>query len=262
MGVYGTMFGVGGGFLIVPVLLWLYPDMEAATVVSAALIVVASNAASGSAAYAWQRRIDFRSGLWLAGASLPGAALGTLAVREVDRGAFEVVFAAALLLVGVYMIAWRGPRTLRPVATSWGTVRRNIRDRKGETYSYGYRLQVALLANAGIGFFSSFLGIGGGFIQMPFMIVRLHFPVHIATATSLFLVGSTALAGAVAHIAAGDLGWDVSLARAAVLSASAVTGAQLGALWSPRVRAELTTRIFSLVVIAVAAALLGGLIID
>ncbi len=150
MGVYGTMFGVGGGFLIVPVLLWLYPDMEAATVVSAALIVVASNAASGSAAYAWQRRIDFRSGLWLAGASLPGAALGTLAVREVDRGAFEVVFAAALLLVGVYMIAWRGPRTLRPVATSWGTVRRNIRDRKGETYSYGYRLQVALLANAGI----------------------------------------------------------------------------------------------------------------
>ncbi len=57
VGAFGTLVGAGGGFVLVPVLLFLYPDMKASTVTSISLLVVTANAASGSIAYGLQRRI-------------------------------------------------------------------------------------------------------------------------------------------------------------------------------------------------------------
>ena len=73
IGALGTITGAGGGFLLVPVLLMLYPDNSVKVLTSISMAVVAVNAASGSVAYARFHLIDYRAGLTLAAAGIPAA---------------------------------------------------------------------------------------------------------------------------------------------------------------------------------------------
>lgn len=81
------------------------------------------------------------------------------------------------------------------------------------------------------GFISSFLGIGGGFLYVPALVYFLGFPVHVATATSLFVLTITAFTGSATHLAAGTFHQGVR--RAMALSVGAIVGAQIR---SPAVR--------------------------
>ena len=78
VGAFGTIVGSGGGFILTPILLLLYPHDRPATITAISLTAFFFNAASGSAAYAHQRRIDYRSGLAFAAAALPGCIAGAL----------------------------------------------------------------------------------------------------------------------------------------------------------------------------------------
>jgi uncharacterized membrane protein YfcA len=78
LGAFGTLIGAGGGFVLVPVLLFLYPDEDPATITSISLAVVFFNALSGSLAYARQKRIDYRTGLAFAAAASRGRSRGRL----------------------------------------------------------------------------------------------------------------------------------------------------------------------------------------
>ena len=111
VGAYGTMVGAGGGFVLVPVLLILYPDQDPASITAISLAVVFFNSLSGSVAYARLRRIDYKSGFIFAAAALPSAILGVFLVHVVPRAAFDVIFGIALLSVAAYTI-WS---TGRPV---------------------------------------------------------------------------------------------------------------------------------------------------
>ncbi len=93
VGVFGTVVGAGGGFILTPVLLLLYPHESAQTLTAISLTVVFFNAASGSAAYARQRRIDYRSGIVFALATVPGAIGGALLVGVVSRQVFDAIMA-------------------------------------------------------------------------------------------------------------------------------------------------------------------------
>ena len=81
VGAYGTMIGAGGGFILVPVLLLLYPDDSPELVTSISLGAVFFNAVSGSFAYIRQRRVDFLAGNAFAAATIPGAIAGAAAAR-------------------------------------------------------------------------------------------------------------------------------------------------------------------------------------
>jgi uncharacterized protein len=78
VGAFGTIVGSGSGFIFAPILLVLYPQEKPATLTAISLTAVFFSAASGSAAYAYQRRIDYRSGLAFAAAALPGSIVGAL----------------------------------------------------------------------------------------------------------------------------------------------------------------------------------------
>jgi uncharacterized protein len=71
LGAFGTLIGVGGGFVLAPVLLLLYPRAEPETLASISLAVVFLNAMSGSYAYARMKRIDYKAGLLFAAATIP-----------------------------------------------------------------------------------------------------------------------------------------------------------------------------------------------
>lgn len=242
VGAFGTLVGAGGGFALVPVLLLVYPDKDAETITSMSLLVVCANATSGSIAYARQKRIDYRSGGWFAIATLPGAIAGAIMVSFIPRRTFDALFAAVLIALGLFLILRSTNTAISDPVTGRGVVRRRITDVHGNTFVYSFHLWKGVVISTGVGFISSLLGIGGGIIHVPVMATMLHFPVHIAAATSHFVLAFMAAEGTAVHFATGALTWDRSLWQAALISVGAIPGAQLGALLSHRLHGGIIIR--------------------
>ncbi len=234
VGAFGTLIGAGGGFLLMPVLLLLYPAEPPQHLAAISLAVVFLNALSGSLAYARARRIDTRSALLFAACTVPGAVLGALTTSRVPRAVFNLLFGVLLVGAAVFLLLRREPRTAPARREGRGWVARRLTDREGTTHEYWFRPLPGMLLSLGVGFVSSFLGIGGGIIHMPVLVSLLAFPVHVATATSHLVLAATSLVGSATNAVAGALagGW----ARVAALGLGVVAGAQLGAFLSTRVR--------------------------
>jgi uncharacterized protein len=249
VGAYGTLIGAGGGFILVPTLLLLYPNLSATQLTAISLAVVFANACSGSLSYARLRRIDYRSGLVLAAATLPGAVIGAVVVGFIPRRLFDVIMGATLLLVSIFLLL--RPAGSRPLwLVSPFTVSRSLTDSDGNTYEYRYNLALAAAFSVALGFISSLLGIGGGIIQVPLLTSFFSFPAHVATATAQFVLLFTAAAGALTHAFQGV--YQPFLGLTIELAAGVVIGAQFGAALSRRVGAVLIIRL-----LAVALGLVG-----
>jgi len=233
VGTYGTIIGLGGGFVLVPILLFLYPGYEPETFTSISLAVVWANTTSGSIAYARHGRIDYRTGAIFALSSAPGVIAGAFLVHAIPQRAFILVF--AFLLLGLGAISLRGRvQRIRPPLRGPGVLRRSFA-MEGRTYLYAYRVWQGVVLSMGVGFLSSLLGIGGGAIHVPAMILWLHFPVEIAVATSQFILAFMSGGGTIVHLATGTLEGE-GLTRAAAIGLGTVPGAQLGAQIARRLR--------------------------
>lgn len=242
VGVFGTLVGAGGGFILTPVLLLLYPDSTPELVTAISLVVVFFNASSGTAAYAHQRRVDYRSGLVLAACTVPGSVLGAIAAGRVSRPTFDVIMGIALGGLAVWLLIGS---TGRGEGDSGVGSPRTLTDRPGHTYRYRARVRLGAGLSVGVGFVSSFLGIGGGVVHVPLLVGVLGFPTHVATATSHFVLAFMALVATVTHVLAGTFGHGVGLHRAAALSVGVVVGAQLGARLSQRLSGSLIRRLLA-----------------
>jgi hypothetical protein len=252
VGAFGALVGAGGGFVLVPVLLLLFPDRPPEQISAMGLFVVFWNALSGAAAYARQKRIDFLSAAWLAAGTLPGALAGVYAVGFVPRRAFDAIFATLLGAVGLWLLVRRTATAIRtPISGRW-VLTRQLRDRDGIRYFYAFHIWKAVGLSAGIGFFSSLLGIGGGVVQVPVMATVLHFPIHIATATSQTVLVVMSGEGTAVHMATGNLGWDRALGQAALIAVGAVPGAQVGAAAARRLHGGVILRLLALALVLVA----------
>jgi hypothetical protein len=252
VGAFGTLVGAGGGFVLVPILLFLYPDRPPETITAMSLVMVFGNAVSGTIAYARQRRVDYWSGIRFAIATLPGAVAGAYVVQFIPRSTFNLVFASVLGVLGVYLVLSRGVATIRKPLRGWGVVHRQITDRRGDTFVYAYRFPLGMGISGIVGFISSLLGIGGGIVHVPMMAVVLQFPVHVATATSQFVLGLMAFEAVVTHFVSGTLQWDQTLLQAGALMVGAMAGAQLGARAARYVRGETIIRVLGAALLLVA----------
>jgi uncharacterized membrane protein YfcA len=236
VGTLGTMIGAGGGFLLVPALLLLFPHERPETIAAISLAVVFFNAASGSLAYAYQRRIDYRSGLIFAAASMPGALLGAYTTNYISRRSFDSIFGLLMLLLGSFVIAG----TRRSLQTTFVAPPKtrdrtsSVTDRQGEHYTWSYSMAQGVGLSLGVGYLSSLLGIGGGIIHVPALVRLLRFPVRVATATSHFILALVALVGTLTHLAMGTFAQGSR--RTAFLSVGVVLGAQLGAILSHKIK--------------------------
>ncbi len=254
VGAFGTVVGAGGGFILTPILLLLYPHGSAQTLTAISLTAVFFNAASGSVAYARQRRIDYRSGTVFALATVPGAIGGALLVGVVSRRAFDIIMGVVLAALAVWLIA--GERW--PLREPHGHLeRRALVDRTGEAYEYSVPVVRGAIYSLGVGFVSSFLGIGGGVMHVPLLVRALGFPTHIATATSHFVLAIMAGTGTLTHLAIGSFHHH-GLRRTVALSIGVVAGAQLGAHVSLRLRGRAIHWLLAAALLGLSARLLGG----
>jgi hypothetical protein len=239
IGAFGTLIGAGGGFILVPILLIVYPNENTELITSISLAVVFFNALSGSVAYARMKRVDYKSGITFAIATIPGAILGAVLVSYVPRYAFDITFGVIMIATGIFL--WmsakddhsRAQAHAHQLANGDRPARWTVRDfidADGMRYRYAYNPAIGIVLSVFVGFLSSLLGVGGGFIHVPALSGLLNFPVHVATATSHFVLAVMALTGTLVHVATGVFAQGVR--RTVVLAVGVVIGAQAGARMS------------------------------
>jgi uncharacterized membrane protein YfcA len=231
VGAYGALIGAGGGFILVPVLIVLYPELEPEEITAISLGVVWTNATSANLAYFRQRRIDYVAGGLFASATVPGAVAGALAVSRLEGHVFEIAFAVLLLVVAAWLLL---PRPSRVVVTPapGRYVRRSLTDANGFIYAYSFDPVLGVALGLGIGFVASLFGVGGGIFYVPAMVLLMRFPSYIAVATSTFVLMFTAATGAIVHLADGN--YVGVVAETVSLSLGTLIGAQAGAQLSMR----------------------------
>ena len=242
IGAFGTVIGAGGGFILVPILLLLYPDENTELITSISLAVVFFNALSGTWAYRRMGRIDYKSGIIFAAATIPGAILGAISTAYLPRHAFDIFFGIIMIAAAVFLwLSAKDDHSAGRLQQTQGhenksTTRLIVRDfidADGTRYHYAYNPVIGVVLSVFVGFISSLSGVGGGFIHVPALTRLLNFPVHVATATSHFILTVMALTGTLVHVASGVFAHGVR--RTAILSVGVVIGAQAGAHMSNRV---------------------------
>jgi len=236
-GTFGTMIGIGGGVIFVPAFL-LFLHLSPQQAVGTSLCAVFFNALSGSISYLRQKRVDIRAGWKFALATLPGAWLGAWLSRYFTSQILELVFALLLTAMAIFIFLRVEPHQ------KGKDEQRNTRtlvDFRSEVFSYRPKEGTGIIISFFIGIISSLLGIGGGIIHVPTLIFLIGFPVHIATATSHFVLAISAFFGSVSHFFLGN----ILIVPAMVVSAAAIPGAQLGAVLSRRAKNRLITRLLA-----------------
>jgi uncharacterized protein len=230
VGFIGTLIGAGGGFILVPVLLLVFPDLRPEAVTSISLGVVFLNATSGSFAYAKMKRIDYKSAIIFALATLPGAILGAFSTSHIPQRAFDLLLGFILVLIAAFLLYKPHFNKNSSVAARRRFVYRSVVDNQGQHYKYSFNQTAGILISFVVGYLSSLLGIGGGIIHVPALTSLLNFPIHIATATSHLILAIMALAGTIVHIFQGNLTgqWSTML----YIGLGVIAGAQGGAYFS------------------------------
>jgi uncharacterized protein len=239
IGAFGTLIGAGGGFILVPILLIVYPQDNTELITSISLAVVFFNALSGTWAYSRMKRVDYKSGITFAIATIPGAILGAVSTSYVSRHAFDIIFGVLMIVSGVFL--WISAKDdhahaqapSHPQTQNSPRAVRDLVDADGVRYHYEYNAVTGIVLSIFVGFVSSLLGVGGGFIHVPALSRLLNFPVHIATATSHFVLAVMALTGTLVHVANGVFAHGVR--RTGALAVGVLLGAQIGARMSNRV---------------------------
>jgi len=236
---------VGGGaaILALPVLVYVLGEgvNQAST---ASLIVVALAAGLGGGALARHGHVCWRIALRFAAAAAIGAIGGTVAGSAVEAKTLILAFVPVML--GAATATWH---------------RAGAVNNDDENDCPDARWPTVALAGGGVGFFTGFFGVGGGFLIVPALTVGLGMSMRYAIASSLAIITLTALAALASHLVAGV---DLDAAVTALLAGSTAAGALLGTALGRRFPQQILARVFAIVVTAVATfvvmdvLLLGG----
>ncbi len=211
--VLGSIVGLGGGFIAVPVLRLLFSFAPAAAAATS-LVLVFANTASASVTFVRQKRVALDLLLPIVMAAIPGSVAGALLATHVSAQIFDYLYAALLVLIAIDVI--RRARRQQEGATPIEPPRRRRRVIAGW-------LGAGLL----IGFVSSLFGIGGGVVAVPLLLYFTKRPLLICTATSTAIIALTAPIGIIVYGLAGDIAWAPALTMGAGGLAGGVIGARL-----------------------------------
>jgi uncharacterized protein len=238
-GAFGSILGLGGGLLIVPLLtLGFGLPLREAVAVSLVCVIVTSSASAG--VYLERRQANLRLGMVLELFTAAGAIVGGLVAFLIEErilaGLFAVllVYVAATMLGGLRRRAPAEPATddetppsRDDVAGSGGEEPPEEQTGDGMSYLAG-RLPVAAVGSVGAGVASALLGIGGGLIKVPLMHLALGVPLRMATATSNLMIGITASASAIVYLVRGGIDAYVAGPTAIGVFVGATIGSRLG----------------------------------
>ena len=258
IGSLGTLIRAGGGFLLVPLLILTHPRFTPDIVTAISIAIVAANAISGSVAYARAKRINYRAGILFALFTIPGSILGVHIVKYVPAGLFNILFGLLMIALGSFLFV------NKKVPVSEANVQQGNRfwkhyeqtDREGIRYVYSYNQVAGVIISIVVGFISPILGIGGGIIHVPALVRWLKFPVHIATATSHFILAIMSITSVAAHLKEGSYSDPVVYRMVLLLCVGVIPGAQAGAWLSHKIKGKVIVMALAICLAIVALRLL------
>lgn len=260
VGFISGLFGIGGGFLMTPVLVFM--GIPPAVAVASEANHVAASSTSSVIAYSRKRAVDFRMGGVLAAGGAVGSFLGVEVFRwlRLLGQADLVVSLSYLVFLGVIggLMLWESAGTI--LRRRRGEAPPPRRDRR-PPWLYALPLKVRfprsrlyisiippVLLGMFVGVLSAIMGVGGGFILVPAMVYLLRMPAGVVVGTSLFQIIITTSLTSVLQAGRNQT---VDIVLATLLLIGGVLGAQLGAKASARFRAEELRALLGLIVLLV-----------
>ncbi|MBI5748631.1 MAG: sulfite exporter TauE/SafE family protein [Nitrospinae bacterium] len=255
IGTIGTLIGAGGGFIHVPILLIFY-DFSPQHAIGTSMAVVYLNALSGTFSYMLQKRIDYEIGIKFSVAAVPGVFIGAMLSRSFDMNSFSLILGLLLSLMSYSIFFGKRLSVVRVNALEQPLKRRLI-DASGQVYSYAPDMPVGLSVSFFVGIISGLFGIGGGIIHVPLMYSVLGMPIHLATATSHFILAITSLLGVITFMGLKYIDIDYAV----LLGVGSIIGAYFGAKISLRTEAVIIKKIIALCLMLMAVRLIGGVFI-
>jgi uncharacterized membrane protein YfcA len=229
-GLLGSMIGLGGGIIVVPVLTFLgFPPTAAA---SNSLFAALSNAIASTISYSKQKRIEYPLGIKLGLLSIPGTVLGALISTDVAPDVFKILFGFVLIASAAYIF-----------------LRKKIETR--EKIISKQMMIFAIGASFFAGIISSFFGIGGGIIFVPLMVVGMGMAMKKAAPTSQMILLFASLSGVIVHSLLGH----PDFLQAGLLAIGSFIGGLVGARLSIDIKERYLQILVSAVIVIAAAKL-------
>ncbi|MEM4392621.1 MAG: sulfite exporter TauE/SafE family protein [Candidatus Nitrosocaldus sp.] len=269
-GILGSLLGLGGGFIVVPVLAFM--GIEPSRIAGTSMFTVISTSASSTISYAMQKdgskgknrsssnsssskgdessvgddnksssyrdrrdkgragRIDYTTALKLAIFALPGAVFGAYSSSLLDLSSFKLYFALLLAGVAVQML-------INPYY--------HVKEKH-------YPRQVSYAVSFLSGFIASLFGVGGGAILVPMMLMVLRMDMHVTVPTVHLIILLSSISGVAAHVMLGHPEYSLAV----MLVGGTFMGAQIGSRLLGRVRDILLRRLVAIALMGVAARLI------
>lgn len=255
VGVLGGFFGVGGGFLAGPLLLWT--GVPANMVVGTDLAHMTGKSIVAAKRHRTLGHVDLKLGSLMVVGTIVGVEIGAQLIEALEAAGnvnqvVGTTYVLILLLISSFT-AWESIRALRMIRTQSLDVKdvltfqgisqrvHSIKLRPMLSFTQSGIESVSLWVVLGVGFISGilagFLGVGGGFVRMPLLVYIVGVPTHVAVGTDLFEIVFSAGFGTITHALKGN----VDILMALVMHTGAAIGAQIGAISTryfagPRIR--------------------------
>jgi hypothetical protein len=221
------LIGGGGSIITVPVLVYVL-GVEPHRAIGMSLAVVGGTALVGSLLHHRRGSVAWRAGVLFAASGIASAYLGSKLTRLVSPSALLLLFAGLMLVVATVMLTRGDPVDGAP--------------------PHARSVPRSILAGLAVGFLTGFLGVGGGFLIVPALVLFGGLTMKEAIGTSLFVISVNCAAGLLGHLSAGDMDWKLTLMVAALAVAGALGGTALSHRFHPRH----LRRLFAWFVVAVA----------
>jgi uncharacterized protein len=245
MGLVVGALGGGGGVLTVPLLVFVL-GLTAQNATTSSVVIVGITALFGVLARLRGDLIDWRTGLAFGALGVPAAYLGTLLNHRVDQHVLLLAFAAITLLAAVAMLVNDGADDDDPApAGAAGSTTITVARPATSLVATGVRI---LVCGPAVGFLTGFLGVGGGFLVVPVLVIVLRVPMALAVGTSLLIIVLNAVSAVVSRLGAPlDLDWRVVVP----FTVLAVVGSVFGKRVADRLSGEVLSRAFAVMLVLV-----------
>lgn len=268
VGFLSGMFGVGGGFLMTPLL--IFYGIPPAVAVGSETAQITASSVSGALGHIRRRTVDFQMGGLLVAGGAAGSAIGVLLFREfLKTGQIETFISVSYVLflgaIGALMLT----ESLRALFRSPEDKKRRARKRRSPAWMVALPFPMRFRTSGlyispippialgfAIGVLGAVMGIGGGFIMVPAMLYILNMPTNVVVGTSLFQIIFVTAITTLLHAA---LNQTVDIVLAMLLVFGGALGAQLGVRAGMKLKGEQLRALLALIVLGVCARLLVGL---
>ncbi len=269
VGFLSGMFGVGGGFLMTPLL--IFSGIPAAVAVGTEAAQIVASSVSGAIAQWRRKNVDFKMGTVLLAGGILGSVLGVEIVKILRQiGQFDIVISISYVtflgIIGVLMLiesikTIRMTRQGKPVSVRRPGQHHWVHKLPLKMRFHRSKLYISAIPPFAIGTFvglmAAIMGVGGGFIMVPAMIYLLRVPTNVVVGTSLFQIVFVTGVTTILHATQNKT---VDVVLAIILMVGGVIGAQFGAVAGQKLRGEQLRFLLAALVLLVCVRIAWGLV--